>query len=306
MSILCSDKEGLVLRIRGNLARVLVSGQEYWLALPGRWRLKSKGANPLAAGDIVRLVNEKGQFKIIDIVPRRNAFVRKMAGPKPAPQIIAANLDLAVIIASISKPNTPFGLIDRLLVVAALGNVPAILLVNKIDLASDSILEKWKNIYKSAGVEILFSSALKGIGLERLYDIIKHKVVLLAGTSGVGKSTLANALDPDLKLKTAEISIATGKGKHTTSAAELYPFRGGGWIADTPGLRECAPWGLNKENIQDVFPEISRLKTSCRFNNCIHFRETDCAVRAAVGTIDLPEERYQTYIKLLSEIIQEK
>jgi len=293
---------GLVLRVKGNYVRALVDAQVEWLALPGRWRLTSSGSNPVAVGDIVGLENAGDSFKIVDAKARRNNFTRRTAGPKPAPQIIAANLDLVVVVAAALAPATPFGLIDRLLVTAALGNAPAALLINKIDLAFKHQLEMWFDNYRCAASEILFASALSGEGLERLYNLIAGKIVLFAGASGVGKSTLANALDPNLHLRTAEISSATGKGRHTTSAVELHPLRGGGWLADTPGLRGCAPWDLNRENLQQAFPEIARLRQFCGFRNCLHRYEINCAVQAAAGSPDLPGERYRSYLKLLAEI----
>ncbi|MFN3821485.1 MAG: ribosome small subunit-dependent GTPase A [bacterium] len=314
--------EGLVLRVAGNWAKVLVGNEEIMVAIPGRWRLGTNpiwgkrgdksspfpkvGGNPLAPGDRVVLIQERGIYHIEELLPRKNHFTRRAAGSKPIPQTIAANLDLAVIIAAFHQPSTPPGLIDRLLVTASAGGVPAILLVNKTDLARPDDLSYWRDLYRAALPTILFTSALTGEGLEELKELIQGKMVLLAGASGVGKSTIANRLHPGLNLRTQEVSPATGKGRHTTSAAQLHPMPNGGWITDTPGQRECSPWGIAPQELAHHFPEIRHLSQFCPYRNCLHQQEENCAVIAAAGTDELPSERYYSYRKLLSELQNEK
>lgn len=294
--------EGLVLRVAGSWAKLLIEKQEVMVAIPGKWRLTTQGSTPLAPGDRVIVKQERDSYKIVELLPRKNHFTRRAAGPKPIPQTIAANLDFAVIVASLHQPTTPPGLIDRLLVTASAGNLTSVLLINKTDLEERGEREKWKRLYHRIIPLILFTSALTGEGVDQLKELIMGKTVLLVGASGVGKSTLANRIHPSLNLRTREVSPATSKGRHTTTAAQLHPIPGGGWITDTPGLRECAPWGITPQTLQLHFPEIRHLASFCQFRNCLHQREEGCAVIAAAGTADLPAERYYSYLKMLAEL----
>ncbi len=271
------------------------------MSIPGRWRLNSDGVRPLAAGDKVELQPVADGWKITEPIQRVNEFTRRQPGPKPLPQTIAVNLDQVIIVASAENPVTPTGLIDRLLVTAALGNVPAILLVNKIDIASQDRLDLLNRIYEHAVDEIILTSAVTGEGIERLKDFIVDRITLFAGSSGVGKSTLVNQIDPKLNLKTGEISRARGKGRHITSIARLHRVDQGGWIVDTPGLRECALWGVTQNRLASCFPEFAELVHNCRFRDCLHRSETGCAVKQEIETKGIPIERYKSYLKLLNE-----
>ncbi|MFH0765018.1 MAG: ribosome small subunit-dependent GTPase A [Calditrichota bacterium] len=291
----------------GNKARILIDGEQLLLDIPGKWKLHSNRSNLLSPGDQVEIELERGSWRLRVIIPRRNEFTRRATGAgrtpsaKAQPQSLAVNLDLVLVMASIADPVTPPGQVDRLLATAELGGVNPVLVVNKIDLAEDDDIEFWTQNYSGAADELLFTSAVKGIGLDILTDLIKNKMVLLVGASGVGKSSLVNRIDPNLNLKTTRVSVVTGKGRHATSSSEFFPLAGGGWIADTPGLRECSPWGMTPENIDQAFPEIRRLKGNCKFRNCRHRSEMDCIVRQVVGTKRLPEIRYIGYLKLLAE-----
>lgn len=291
----------LVLWVSDRRMRVWVEGREIELRLPGRWRQGSHDRRPVAPGDHVAIVREGSDWRATDIEPRRNEFTRRSAGKRPQPQTAAANLDLVLVVAAAAAPATPFGLADRLLVTAALGLVPALLVVNKCDLVSAERLEAWQANYCGANLRILFTSAVSGIGAPELREVLRGRVTLLAGASGVGKSSLANRAHPELNIRVGEISQATGKGRHITSSATLHPVPRGGWVIDTPGLRECAPWGLTRHNIKAAYPEIERLTAGCHFRNCLHRSEVGCAVLPAVGSDRLPKARYESYIKLLSE-----
>ena len=293
--------EGLVLRTLGYRARVLINGERTVVVVPGKWRLTSKGVRPLAPGDRVILERSADDWKLIKLSPRKNEFTRRAPGPKPSPQIIAVNLDRVVIVASAAHPATPFGLVDRLLVTASLGNVPVILVVNKIDCVKSETIAAWEGNYHYAVKTLLFTSAVTGQGVDKLASFIRGRTVLLAGSSGVGKSTLANSIDPDLDIKTREISESTDKGRHTTSITELYAVAGGGWIGDTPGLRECAPWNMTPLALANAFAEIAELGGNCHFRNCLHENEIHCNVTPVVGTPQLPIKRYQSYLKLLQQ-----
>jgi len=296
----------LVLWASGNRADVLVEGEEIHLFIPGRWRLGQKAVRSVVPGDKVMLRRETGKWRMIRRLPRKNEFTRRMPGTrKNIPQTIAANIDRVIIVASSANPTTPNGLIDRLLVTAMLGGVPPVLLVNKIDLATADRLSSLQRVYKNAADGVFFTSAVTGVGVDDLSRLIYSGITLLAGSSGVGKSTLINLIDPDLDLKTGEISRATGKGRHITSEARLHRLKSGGWIIDTPGLRECEPWRMTRPILGGCFREFEKLTSGCHFRDCLHDQETGCAVKLAVGTDVLPEERYLSYLKLLHEVRSE-
>ncbi|MBT3231227.1 MAG: ribosome small subunit-dependent GTPase A [Calditrichaeota bacterium] len=305
-----ADREsttGLVIWTMGHISRILINGTVRNVKVPGKWRLGARGKRPIATGDFIELSIVRKEWHMDGIVPRRNEFTRRLPGfSKLFPQVIAANLDLVVIVASIAEPLTPFGFIDRLLVAANLGNVPTALVVNKADLAGNDQYDRWKNNYRNAVDPIIFTSAMKKQNIDVLADMIKGRTVLFAGRSGAGKSSLANCIDPNLDIKTREVSDVTGKGKHTTSAVKLHPTSEGGWLADTPGLRECGPYGKTPENLPFTFPEIERITERCKFRDCRHKTEIGCMVTEIVGTADFPEERYKSYLKLLSEAVEEQ
>jgi len=285
----------------GNRANVQVDLKQQLLLIPGSWRIKSRGSKPLVAGDRIELQRDGDAWRMIRVLPRVNELTRRSPGRKPAPQMIAANLDQVVIIASAENPATPNGLIDRLLVIAALGNVPAVVLINKIDLAAKSRLENLSRIYKNSTEQLIMVSAFTRKNIDSFRELILDRVSLLIGSSGVGKSTLTNCIDPNLNLKVGEISQATGKGRHITSLAKLHPITDGGWLIDTPGIRECAPWSMTKSALQQGYREIFSLKGECKFHDCLHETEIGCSVRAEVKAGNIPIERYESYLKLLGE-----
>ncbi len=294
-------KTGLVLRSIGNLAEIKHEENVRRISIPGKWKLTSRGSKPLVPGDIVKISIKADEWRIISLCERRNHFTRKFPGPRTMPQTVASNLDRVIVVASCSQPKTPFGLIDRLLVTAALGGVPAVLLINKIDLCSSDKINEWRRVFRHSVEDIFETSALKKIGLDVLYDLLPGQTTLFAGSSGVGKSSLVNHIDPELNLKTGEVSRVTGKGRHITSASRFYPLGGGGWIVDTPGLRECAPWGMTKSNLANTYKEISDLNPQCKFRDCRHVSEIGCVVKEIVGTELFTVERYESYCKLMRE-----
>ena len=293
--------DGFVTWLSRGQARVYAGGKYYLAAVPGRWRQSAGGVKPLAAGDRVTISVDQADPRINDRQNRTNNFTRHNPGSRPVPLTIAANLDLVVIIASASQPATPYGLVDRLLVTAALGGVEAGLAVNKVDLIKLEQRELWREIYRNVVCGILFTSAQTGEGVDELAELIRGKVVLFAGSSGVGKSSLANRIDPDLNIKTSEISRSTGKGRHITAATEFHRVKTGGWLGDTPGLRECGLWGATPAKLAAAFPEIAGLSGGCRYRNCQHWRDADCVVKQAVGSPLFAESRYRSYVKLLQE-----
>lgn len=301
------NNTGLVIWTMGHQARVLIDEERYHLDIPGKWRLTTKGNRPLAPGDQVNVNQDLTGWRLIERLPRRNEFTRRMPGThRNLPQVMAVNLDLVIVVASVKAPRTATGLIDRLLVTAELGDVASMLVINKTDLTTKTKLAKLEKNYHNAVKEILFTNAISGENLEPLREIIVGKTVLLAGPSGCGKSTIANYIDPKLNIKVGEISRATGKGKHTTTAAELHAVEGGGWLTDTPGLRECGPYGKTAANLASCFPEINKFLGECKFRDCVHRHEIGCGVTVALERGEIPLPRYNSYLKLLDEAIAEK
>lgn len=281
--------------------RVWVDGCTIDLLYPGKWRVDSGGVRPLAPGDVVRIDFSRVKPKIGERLERLCEFTRRAAGPKPLPQTMAANPDVVAIIASAANPTTPFGLVDRLLATAALGGVPAFIFLNKTDLVEASTIAEWERIYRDADVQVQAVSAQTRQGVGDFQAALTGRMVLLAGSSGVGKSSLINLWDPSLNLRTGLISEATGKGRHVTTSASLFATPGGGWVIDTPGLRECAPWGLVQSKVAECFPEIKARTGGCRFRNCLHKGEAGCEVGSAVDSGQIAAERYRSYCKLLNE-----
>ena len=301
-----ADNSGLVIWTMGHQARILIGEERFHLPIPGKWRLKLKGNRPLAPGDRVSVILDQDGWRLIERLPRRNEFTRRFPGnQRSIPQVMAANLDLVIVVASVKAPRTATGLIDRLLVAAALGEVPAMLVINKTDLTTEKKLAELEKLYQNAVEKVILTNAITGDNLEPIREIIIGKTVLLAGPSGTGKSTIANYIDPKLNIKVGEISQATGKGKHTTTTAELHAVEGGGWLTDTPGLRECGPYGKTTENLGSCFPEMKPFIGDCRFRDCVHHHEIGCDVTAALARGEIPVKRYESYLKMLDEAIEE-
>lgn len=236
-------------------------------------------------------------------VPRRLKSYGTALGPIPIEQVVVANADLLLITLSTKLPQFNAHLLDRFLIVAEAGGLEPIICINKMDLLSDEEREKLfqeTRIYEDIGYKALYTCAIKHEGLNELADLMKGKITALAGPSGAGKSTILNAIQPNLRLRTAEVSDKTQKGKHTTSNVELYPLDLGGYVVDTPGIRELGLWDIWKNEMHVFFPEIRSYVTSCRFPNCSHINEPGCAVREAVKQGKITQVRYESYLKLRS------
>ncbi len=264
--------------------------------------------NPIAVGDLVEIEpeNESENTVLIDsIYDRRNYINRQSPKSKHQHHIVAANMDQSVMVATLREPRTSQGFIDRFLVVCEAYHIPAILLFNKADLyrkKENQIFQEWKEMYESIGYKVLLSSLKDKTGLEELKDILKEKVTLFSGHSGVGKSTLINYLLPSLDLKTQDVSGWSGKGLHTTTFAEMFDLPFGGSIIDTPGLREFGLVDISRNELSHYFPEMRRLMQECQFNNCIHVDEPGCAIKKALNEGQLHIERYVSYRTILDSI----
>jgi ribosome biogenesis GTPase len=246
---------------------------------------------------------EQGTGVITNLHQRKNYIIRKSINLSKQAQIIAANLDQALLIVTLASPRTSLGFIDRFLVTAEAYDIPAALVFNKLDLFSEEgleILADYKAIYENIGYPCYEVSALNGTNVEQVSEIIKGKMTLFSGHSGVGKSSLINALVPELKLRTTQISEWHDKGVHTTTFAEMFELPQGGYIIDTPGIRELGVIDIEKNELSHFFPEMRALLNQCRFNSCRHINEPGCAVIKAVEEGDIELSRYESYLSIYS------
>jgi len=274
----------------------------------GKLRLDGlKTTNPIAVGDIVTLsdvIDEEGKRVIEDFDKRRNYIVRKSTNLSKQRQILAANIDRAYLLVTVHSPETHLAFIDRFLVTAESFRIPTTLLFNKIDLCSEDDLEYIEALsymYENIGYPCRQLSAKNQEGIDFLRDEIKDNQVMISGHSGVGKSTLINALDSSLNIRTGEISKAHRQGQHTTTFAEMHKLQTGGYIVDTPGIRAFGVVDMEKEVISHYFPEMRERMHDCKFNNCQHMNEPKCAIKTALETGEIDESRYLTYIQLMEE-----
>jgi ribosome biogenesis GTPase len=299
------EEIGTIMRTTGSFYRVrLKSGKLIECTLRGKIRTQElRSTNPVAVGDRVTIEPEPDQDTglITDLEPRKNYIIRKSVNLSKQAQIIAANLDQAFLIVTLASPRTSLGFIDRFLVTAEAYDIPAKLIFNKLDLFSAEgldILDDYQSIYEQAGYPCYSVSALKATNLDQLRGLLKDKVTLVSGHSGVGKSTLINALLPGHELKTGEISDWSDKGKHTTTFAEMFRLPFGGYLIDTPGIRELGVFDIEKQELGRLFPEIRKLMDDCRFNNCRHINEPGCAVIEALEAGELEPSRYDSYLSI--------
>lgn len=278
--------------------------------LRGKVRLENSDAtNPVAIGDRViyeteATPTEKAPALIREILPRRNHLIRKSVNLSKRSQVIAANLDQAVIVVSLLFPELKWPFLDRILVTCGVYGIPAVIALNKVDLYRDAVpemVESFIEIYEGAGYRVIQTSSVSGEGIEELKGSCKDKLNLFSGESGVGKSSLIKTLDPSLNPKIGSISGAHLQGRHTTSLSETYRLSSGGYIIDTPGIRGFGLVNLEKEEIYKYFPEMLRCSDNCRFVPCTHTHEPGCAVKQAVDEGSISPERYNSYLGMLEE-----
>jgi len=283
----------------------LPNGEIIDCVLKGKIRLDGrKTTNPVAVGDVVDVESdENGDYVIANIHPRKNYIIRKSINLSKQAQILASNLDQAMLVVTLVAPRTHLGFIDRFLITAEAYSIPAILVFNKSDVLDEELLglqQEIISIYENAGYKCIVVSSLKKQNLDEVKDLLKDKTTLISGHSGVGKSTLINAIEPGLDLKTGDISSVHLKGMHTTTFAELHPLSFGGFIIDTPGIKELGLVEMKKEEVGHYFPEIRKVMNNCKFNNCLHVNEPKCAVKEAVENGEISEERYHSYLGILN------
>jgi len=297
--------QGLVTKSTGSWYQVQTpDGQRYNCRIKGKFRIKGlTTTNPVAVGDKVdfELEPEQEQGVITKLFERRNYIIRKSINLSKQAQIIAANLDQAFLVVTLASPRTSLGFIDRFLVTAEAYDIPASLVYNKLDMFSKEgleILAEYKAVYERLGYPCYEVSALKGTNIPELKDKLKDKITLFSGHSGVGKSSLMNAILPDLDLRTMEVSEWSDKGMHTTTFAEMYDVPGGGSIIDTPGIRELGVIDIEQQELSHFFPEMRDRLNQCRFHNCRHINEPGCAILDALENGFIETSRYESYLSI--------
>ncbi len=296
---------GLVTKSTGSNYVVRTEQGEYInCRVAGKIRLDDrKTTNPVVVGDWVEYTFEEDIASIVKIEERKNYIIRKSINLSKQTQIIAANIDQAFLIVTLVLPRTSTGFIDRFLITAEAYRIPVTLVFNKQDMYEADVLdyqEELINIYSSIGYKCIKTSGIKNTGIDNLKDLLHNKVSLISGHSGVGKSSLINAIQPQLSLKTGALSIAHLKGTHTTTFSEIFELDFGGFIIDTPGIKELGLVEMKKEEVGHYFPEIRDRMQNCKFNNCIHVNEPKCAILKAVEEGEINEERYRNYLGILN------
>lgn len=289
----------------GSRYLVKADGKIFDCSLKGKLRLQDrKSTNPVAVGDHVELeISADGEPVLSEIYPRSNYIIRRSINLSKQVHILASNLDQALLLISLIFPRTSLGFIDRFLVTAEAYRIPAILVFNKLDLLNEdlrSIQKEYIDIYTKAGYACYEINSLDANSVSVLKNLLKDKTTLVAGHSGAGKSTFINSLQPGLDLKTGELSQAHNKGVHTTTFAELHELDFGGYIIDSPGIKELGLVDMKKEEVGHYFPEIRALMQQCKFNNCLHVNEPKCAVIEAVQNDQVSPERYRSYLNILN------
>jgi ribosome biogenesis GTPase / thiamine phosphate phosphatase len=296
--------QGLVLKTTGKNYEVLdSSGVVRNCQVRGKIRLEGRNTtNPVAAGDLVMIeLGSEEEGTIVEILPRKNYIIRRSVNLSKEAQIVAANIDVALLVVTLTQPQTSCGFIDRFLVTAEAYQIPVHLIFHKIDQYDEEEMEEVSaliEVYERVGYPCLMTSLETDEGLEELEALIIGRVVLISGHSGTGKSSLVNYFIPDKDLRIGDISDATGKGMHTTTFAEMHAIPEGGYFVDTPGIKGFGLVDIAKEDIHSYFKEFLELLPQCKFHNCKHLNEPGCAVIAAMKREEISESRYRSYVSM--------
>lgn len=293
-----------VLRASGGVYDVVLDdGTVAEASLRGRLKLQQRTGDRVVAGDIVRLATQPdGSLTIEEVEPRRSELARRAPGHGRRAKVIVANVDRVIVVFAAARPEPNRRLLDRFLVIAESNHLHATIVLNKLDLVEDEMAASFLAPYEAAGYETIRTSASQRVGIERLRTRLCGARSVVTGPSGAGKSSLLNAIQPELGLRVAAVSAAVGKGRHTTVTAQIVPLECGGFVADTPGLRELGLWGIAPSELPDCFPEFTGLLDDCRFgNSCSHTHEPDCAVQAAVADGRIDGGRFESYVALREE-----
>jgi len=303
-------QQGVVIKSTGSWYMVRMADGRIWeCRIAGKFRQEDKKiTNPIAVGDHVNILpEESGESALIkEILPRENYVLRQSPRRKHELHMLASNIDQAMLITTIVNPQLKPGFIDRFLMMTEPFNIAAIIVFNKADLYADEDFDTYaalEEIYSQIGYQVFLASATQEKGIEPLRELLKERVTLVAGQSGVGKSSLVNCLEPSLDLRTQDLSDYSGKGRHTTTFAEMYPLKSGGFIIDTPGIKTLGFSHLEPYDVAHNFREFFALSVQCKFGGqCLHRNEPGCAVKTALKTEEVSELRYFNYLNILQEI----
>ena len=295
---------GIVLRAHGGVYEVETPQGVLEAVLRGRLKREARLGERVVVGDRVEVAGggEGGEtaWAIEAVAERHSALVRRAPGKAPRAKVIAANVDQVVIVFAAAHPAPHLRMLDRFLVLCESSGLEALLVVNKVDLSGEAEARQLFDGYEAIGYPVLYTTAKAGLGMAALRERVCGRISALAGPSGVGKSSLLNALQPGLALRVASVSDAVQKGRHTTVTAQLVPLACGGYLADTPGLRELGLWGVDTDELDQLFPEFRRFLGECRFgHSCTHSHEPGCAVRSAVEAGEISDLRFESYRRIL-------
>ena len=297
--------EGRVVRADARLFHVEVDGRTLPAAPRGKlFEELGRRKNPVAVGDLVRLDVSGTPASIEEVLPRRNYLGRLASAHDPREQVLVANVDQLFVIGSLRKPGFSSNRTDRILAACFWHDIPAVLVLNKIDLARPGEVEDIRATYELAGVDVLATCATEGIGIDALRERLRDKVSVFYGASGAGKSSLLNAIQPGLNIKVGKISRYWETGKHTTTFSQLHRLDLGGWVIDTPGIRVFRLHGLTPGELRGLFPEFASFAARCRYPDCSHDHEPECAVFDAVEAGEIPHTRYASYVEMLDEMTE--
>ncbi len=296
---------GTVIRATGSWYEVMHGGGVIRCRIRGRLRLRGvRSTNPVVVGDEVCCASDEGgEWNITDIAPRRNYIIRRASNLSKESHIIAANIDRALLLATLSEPSTPPEFIDRFLVTCQAYGIPVTILLAKADTLhrEPERAAEFLDTYRKAGYEVVEVSSFDGTGIGRVKELMRGCTTLLSGNSGVGKSTLVGTVSPGLDIRTGAVSESHGKGRHTTTFSTMYPLEGGGYVIDTPGIKGFGLIDIDNHELWHYFPEMISRSSECRFYNCTHTHEPGCAVMRAVECGDIALSRYESYLKMLDD-----
>lgn len=301
------NKSGKIIQSKGKWYKVSCDSEIYDCRLAGKFRLvKKEVTNPIAVGDRIQFIlGDDGTGYIVEIEERVNYIPRQATHGKRGEQILISNIDRAWVVQSVISPRLNMGFIDRFLVTCEASEIPAGIVINKMDLASEKALEVMddiSNLYISLGYPVIKTSISDKKSMDLLSRSIENETSVFIGPSGVGKTSLLNTIDSQLDLKVGEISSYSDKGKHTTTFATLIPLEIGGFVADTPGIREFGIVNIPKSELSLYFPEMIKARDNCKFYNCTHFHEPNCGVRNAFEIGEIDPDRYHSYLNILESI----